>query len=88
MSLPAVIALLVGAALGGYWAWRLETRTMYYRSPNSTIRPSNVAVEDYEQWVIARRKRWRALKAALFATVGAAVAGVLFFMIDSGLSRR
>jgi hypothetical protein len=88
MSLPAVIVLLAGAVLGGYWAWRLETRTMYYRSPNSTIRPSTVALEDYEQWVIARRKRWRMLKSALFAIVGAAIAGALFFMIDSGLSRR
>jgi hypothetical protein len=88
MSLPAVIVLLAGAALGGYSAWRLETKTMFYRSANSTIRPPDVALEDYEQWVLRRRKRWRALKAVLFGAVGAAVAGVLFVMIDSGLSRR
>ena len=83
-----VVDMLVplgGAALGGYWAWRRTTSTMYYRSANSSIRPSHISPEAYENWVIARRKRWRLVKAAVGAAIGAVVAGVLFKMIDGGL---
>jgi hypothetical protein len=61
---------------------------MYYRSANSWIRPQHVPLEDYDDWVIARRKRWRLLKASGAAVLGAASGGLLFIMIDSGLSRR
>ena len=88
MRLIQVIVAAAGGALCGYWAWRRTTRNMYYRSPSSSIRPPNVAEEDYEGWVIARRKRWRAAKSTLFAALGAAIVWVLFTMIDSGLSRR
>lgn len=82
-----IVVLLAAAAVAGYWAWRRETSTMFYRSPNSTIRPTHVSPEEYDRSVMVRRKRWRALKSGLFGAVGAAVAGMLFVMIDSGLSR-
>ena len=37
---------------------------------------------------MARRKRWRLVKVAAGAILGAIIGGVLFAMIDSGLSRR
>jgi hypothetical protein len=88
MSLAGVIVLIAGAAVGGYLAWRRTTSTMFYRSPNSTIRPPEVPLEDYETWVITRRKRGRLLKTAIAAAIGAIVAAALFTMIDSGLSQR
>lgn len=83
-----IIIAVGGAAVCGYWAWRRTTRHMYYRSPQSSIRPPDMTQEDYDGWVIARRKRWRAAKSALFAGLGAAIAGMLFMMIDSGLTQR
>ena len=59
-----------------------------YRSPNSSIRPPHVRPEDYEEWVVARRKRWRLIKTVVAAVLGAIVGGLLFAMIDSGLSRH
>lgn len=88
MSPLGIIVAVGGAIACGYWAWRQATRHMYYRSPQSTIRPPGVSTEDYDAAVIARRKRWRAVKSALFAGLGAAVVGVLFVMVDSGLARR
>jgi len=81
------IAIVVGAALFGYLAWRRTTSTMYYRSANSSIRPQHVRPEDYEEWVIARRKRWRLIKTVAAALVGAAIGWLLFTMIGSGLAR-
>jgi hypothetical protein len=83
-----LIAIAVGAALFAYLAWRRTTSRLYYRSANSSVRPPRVRPEDYEEWVIARRKRWRLVKVALAAVVGAAVGWMLFAMIDSGLSQR
>ena len=83
-----IIVVLAGAALAGYWAWRRETSTMFYRSPNSTIRPPNVSLEEYDRSVMVRRKRRRALRSGLYALAGAAVAALLFVMIGSGLARR
>ena len=83
-----LIVIVVGAALFAYLTWRRTTSTMYYRSANSSIRPPHVRPEDYEEWVMARRKRWRLIKAAAAAALGAIVGGLLFAMIDSGLSRR
>jgi hypothetical protein len=86
---PVGIIVVVGAAAAcGYWAWRQTTRNMYYRSPQSTIRPPEVSQEDYDAWVLARRKRWRAAKSVLFAGLGAIIVGILVTMIDSGLARR
>jgi hypothetical protein len=78
----------MGAALFAYLAWRRTTSTMYYRSANSSIRPPHVQPEDYEEWVMARRKRWRLIKAVAAAALGAIVGGLLFAMIDSALSQR
>lgn len=86
-SLVHIIAAAAGAALSGYWMWRHTTRSMYYRSPNSSIRPPDVTEEDYEGWVIARRKRWRAAKSALAAGLGAVVAWLLCAMILSGFKQ-
>ena len=83
-----LIAIVVGAALFGYLAWRRTTSTMYYRSANSSIRPPHVRPEDYEEWVIARRKRWRLAKTVAGALLGATVGWMLFTMTDSGLARR
>lgn len=83
-----LIAIVIGAALFAYLAWRRTTSTMYYRSANSSMRPSHVRPEDYEEWVMARRKRWRLVKAVAAAILGAIVSGLLFAMIDSGLSQR
>ena len=83
-----LIVIVIGAALFAYLAWRRTTSTMYYRSANSSIRPPHVRPEDYEEWVMARRKRWRLIKAAGAAALGAIVGGILFAMIDSGLSQR
>jgi hypothetical protein len=83
-----LIAIAVGAALFAYLAWRRTTSRLYYRSANSSVRPPHVRPEDYEEWVIARRKRWRLVKVAIAAIVGAAVGWMLFAMIDSGLSQR
>ena len=83
-----LIAVVVSAALFAYLAWRRTTSTMYYRSANSSIRPPHVRPEDYEEWVIARRKRRRLAKTATAAVVGAAIGWLLFSMIDSGLTQR
>lgn len=83
-----LIAIVVGAALFAYLAWRRTTSRMYYRSPNSSIRPPHVRPEDYEEWVIARRKRWRLAKTAVAAVLGAIIGWMLFAMIDSGLSQN
>ena len=48
----------------------------------------NVRPEDYEEWVIARRKRWRLAKTVVGALLGAAIGWMLFTMTDSGLARR
>ena len=88
MGPSGLIAIVTGAALFAYLAWRRTTSTMYYRSANSSIRPPHVRPEDYEEWVMARRKRWRLIKAAGAAALGAIVGGMLFAMIDSGLSPR
>ena len=88
MRVVGMLALAAGAALGGYLVWRRTTSTMFYRSANSSVRPSHVPAEAYEDWVIARRKRWRLVKAVVGAVIGAIIAGVLFKMIDSGLQSR
>lgn len=82
------IAVIADAALFACLAWRRTTSRLYYRSANSSVRPPNVRPEDYEEWVIARRKRGRLVKTAVAAVLGAAVGWMLFTMIDSGLSRR
>jgi hypothetical protein len=78
----------VGAAVFAYLAWRRTTSTMYYRSANSSIRPPHIRPEDYEEWVIARRKRRRLAKTAAAAVLGAAIGWLLFSMIDSGMTQR
>ena len=83
-----LIAIVVGAVLFAFLAWRRTTSRMYYRSANSSVRPPHVRPEDYEEWVIARRKRWRLVKTAVAAVLGAAIGWMLFAMIDSGLSRH
>ncbi len=47
--------------------------------------PAHVRPEDYEEWVIARRKRRRLIKTVAAALVGAAIGWLLFTMIGSGL---
>jgi hypothetical protein len=83
-----IVVVVIGAALFAYLAWRRTTSTMYYRSANSSIRPSHVRPEDYEEWVMARRKRWRVVKVLAAAVLGGIIGGLLFAMLDSGLSRR
>jgi hypothetical protein len=51
-------------------------------------RPPHIQPEDYELWVIARRKRGRLVKTAVAAVLGAAIGWLLFTMVDGGLSRR
>ena len=88
MQSIGLIAIVVGAALFGYLAWQRTTSTMYYRSAHSSIRPQHVRPEDYEEWVIARRKRWRLVKTAAAALVGAAIGWLLFTMVVSGLAQQ
>ena len=83
-----LVAVAAGTALFAYLAWRRTTSNMYYRSANSSVRPPNVRPEDYEEWVIARRKRWRLAKTVVGALLGAAIGWMLFTMTDSGLARR
>jgi hypothetical protein len=83
-----IVVAVIGAGLFAYLAWRRATSTMYYRSANSSIRPSHVRPEDYEEWVMSRRKRWRLIKAMVAAALGGIVGGLLFTMIDSGLTRQ
>ena len=83
-----LVAVTAGAVLFAYLAWHRTTSSLYYRSANSSVRPPHVRPEDYEEWVIARRKRWRLAKTVGGALVGAAIAWVLFTMADSGLARR
>lgn len=66
--------------------WRRTTATMYYRSPNPTIRPAHVTASAYEARVVARRKRLRLLKSTIAAAFGGAIASLLFAMVYSGLS--
>ena len=87
-SVGLIVIAVIGAALFGYLAWRRTTSKMHYRSANSSIRPPHVRLEDYEAWVMVRRRRWRLLKAAAAAVAGAMIGGLLFAMIDSGLLRR
>lgn len=83
-----LVLIVVGAAVFAYVAWRRTTSTMYYRSANSSVRPPHIRPEDYEEWVIARRKRWRLAKTIGGALVGASIAWLLFTMAESGLARR
>jgi len=83
-----LVAVTAGAVLFAYLAWRRTTSSMYYRSANSSVRPPHVRPEDYEEWVIARRKRWRLAKTVVGALLGAAVGWMLFTIIDSGLAQR
>jgi hypothetical protein len=86
LSIGLVVAA-VSAVLFGYLAWRRTTSTMYYRSANSSIRPQHVRPEDYEEWVMVRRKRWRLVKTVAAALLGAAIGWTLVTMIGSGLTR-
>jgi hypothetical protein len=52
------------------------------------VAPDDVRPEDYEQWVIGRRKRCRLAKAVIGALLGAAIGWVLLTMTDSGLARH
>ena len=88
MHLIGALVAVAGAMLAGYLMWRRTTSTLYYRSGNSNVRLPNVSQEEYENAVIAQRKRWRLVKTAMAAVAGALVAYVLFIMISSGLSRR
>jgi len=81
-----LIAAIVGAALFAYVSWRRTTSRMYYRSSNSSVRPPHVRPEDYEEWVITRRKRWRLVRTAAAAALGAVIGWILFIMINSGVS--
>ena len=83
-----LIVVVMAAAVFAYLAWRRTTSTMYYRSANSSIRPQHVRPEDYEEWVIARRKRWRLVKTVAAGIVGAAIGWLLFTMIGSGLAQQ
>ena len=83
-----LVVLMAGAALSGYWMWRRTTATMYYRSPNPTIRPSHVTPEEYDAQVLTRRKRVRLVKATIAATAGGLAACLLFIMVEGGLSQR
>jgi hypothetical protein len=65
-----LVAVAAGAVLFAYLAWHRTTSSMYYRSANSSVRPPHVRPEDYEEWVIARRKRWRLAKAVVSALAG------------------
>ncbi|HZB54623.1 MAG TPA: hypothetical protein VE527_13400 [Reyranella sp.] len=83
-----LVAVAAGAVLFGCLAWHRTTSSLYYRSANSSVRPPHIRPEDYEEWVIARRKRWRLAKTVAGALLGAAVGSMLFTMTDSGLARR
>jgi hypothetical protein len=52
-----LVAVAAGAVLFACLAWHRTTSSMHYRSANSSVRPPHVPPEDYEEWVIARRKR-------------------------------
>ncbi len=88
MRIVGMLVLLAGAAVSGYWTWRRTTATMYYRSGNSTIRPSHMSAKDYERRVIVRRKTWRLVKAAIAAVLGGLAAWLLVIMVEGGLSRQ
>ena len=79
---------VISAALFGYLAWRRTTSTMYYRSANSSIRPQHVRPEDYEEWVIVRRKRWRLVKTVAATLAGAAIGWMPYAMVASGLTSQ
>jgi hypothetical protein len=82
-----LVAVIAGAVLFACLAWHRTTSSLYYRSANSSVRP-HIRPEDYEEWVIARRKRWRLAKTVVGALLGAAVGWVPFTMTDSGLAQR
>ena len=83
-----LVAVAAGAVLFACLAWHRTTSSLYYRSVNSSVRPPRIRAEDYEEWVIARRKRWRLAKTVVGALLGAAAGWVLFTMADSGLAGR
>jgi hypothetical protein len=83
-----LVAVTAGAVLFAYLAWHRTTSGMYHRSANSSVRPLYIPPEDYEERVIARRKRWRLAKTIVGALLGAAIGWMLFAMTDSGLARR
>jgi hypothetical protein len=83
-----LVAVAAGAVLFACLAWHRTTSSLYYRSANSSVHPPHIRPEDYEEWVIARRKRWRLAKTVAGALLGAAVGWMLFTMTDSGLARR
>ena len=88
MRIVGMLMLIAGACMSGYWMWRRTTATMYYRSPNSTIRPPHITPGEYDAWVIVRRKRLRLLKSAIAAAAGGLIAWLLFAMVESGMSRQ
>ena len=88
MSLLPLIGALAGAVLFGAVAWQRISRTMRYRSFNPTIRPPHVALEDYDAWAMARRRRVRLAKVAGAAAVGAALGALAITMVGAGFGRR
>ncbi len=88
MSLVPVVGALLGGALLGLVAWRRVSRTMKYRSFNSTMRPDHVAQDDYGAWALRRRQRDRLLKVVIAVAVGAALGALLATMLGAGLGRR
>jgi len=87
MSLVPVVGALLGGARLGLVAWRRVSRTMKYRSFNSTMRPDHVA-HDYGAWALRRRQRDRLLKVVIAVAVGAALGALLATMLGAGLGRR
>jgi len=88
MRIVGILVAIAAAASGGYWMWRRTRATLYYRSANSTIRPSHISQEDYDAWVIARRKNWRLVKTIIAAVLVGLIACLLLVMVEGGLSRR
>lgn len=88
MSLLPLIGAAIGAILSGAVAWRRTSARLHHRSPNPTIRPPHVALEDYDAWALARRKRQRLLKVAGAAAAGALAGWLVATMLGAGFARR
>ena len=67
-----LVAFVSGAAGAGYLAWHQETKRLYKRGDE--VFPERMDARDRERWILAKRKRRRLIKTALYA-IGGAVAG-------------
>ena len=88
MSLFPLLSLVVVGVVCGAVVWRHTGKRLYYRSPNSTIRPSHLSQEQYASQVMRRRKLVRLAKTGGAFVAGGTAGWLAATMLGAALKRR